>query len=166
LKPLYCSLCSQRTGGQSGRGADDPRERISAQSAATGAVVDLVRQWVVYRREVTCTPLRTLAAEIGITRSALDRFHKVRSRPGKNWPKLRDWYMRTRESRARDEYQTPPEELLASALHTLTGLPNSERARAVRIIANNYRALYVELNQPLPEWVMMLTEVADRGDDA
>lgn len=74
--------------------------------------------------------------------------------------------MRTRQSRALDEYQTPPEELLASALHTLSGIPNSKRPEAVRVIAENYRALYGQLKIPVPEWVQMLGEVAKREDDA
>ncbi len=123
-----------------------------------------MHDWVAYRREVMRTPLRTLAAEIGITRSALDRFHKQGSRPAKNWPKLRDWYMRTRESRAPDEYQTPPEELLASALHMLTSVPNSKRPYAVRSTVEHLQGMFAELELPLPEWVPMLAALADKGD--
>jgi len=111
------------------------------------------------------TPLRTLAAEIGISRSAVDKFHKLGTRPGKNWPKLRDWYMRTRQSRAHDEYQTPPEELVASALHALSGLPKSQRSYAVRAVAETYRGLFARSKMPLPEWVQMFADVADRESD-
>jgi hypothetical protein len=119
----------------------------------------------VYRREVLRTPVRTLAVEIGISKSAVDKFYRLRSHPGKNWPKLRDWYMRTRRSQT-EEYQTPPELILASALMTLTDVPNSQRAHAVSIIAENYRAMFAELKVPMPDWVKMLTEVAEREADS
>jgi hypothetical protein len=107
------------------------------------------------------TPSRALAAEIGISRSAVDKFHRLRSHPGKNWPKLRDWYMATRATKI-DEYQTPPELMVASALQTLSLLPNSKRAQALRSTAAHYQALHAELKEPLPEWVQMLADLADR----
>jgi hypothetical protein len=120
---------------------------------------------VVYRREVVRTPMRTLAAEIGISRSAVEQFHKQRSRPGKNWPRLRDWYMRTRGTKS-DEYQTPPELMVASALQTLSGLPNAKRAQALRVVAETYRGLFIDLKEPLPEWVQMLTDLANGSGEA
>ena len=86
---FYCLPCSHCGSGQSGRGADDPRGRISATSAATSALIDLVHDEVVYRREVMRTPVRALATEIGVSKSAVDKFHKLRTHPGKLWPKLR-----------------------------------------------------------------------------
>jgi len=74
--------------------------------------------------------------------------------------------MRTRRNRARDEYQTPPEEILASALHTLSGLPKSLRSRAIRSIAKHYQAMYSELELPLPEWIPMLADAAEQYDQA
>jgi hypothetical protein len=125
----------------------------------------VVHEWLVYRREVLRTPLRTLAAEIGISRSAVDKFHRLRSHPGKNWPKLRDWYMAARATKI-EEYQTPPELMVAGALQTISLLPNSKRAEALRIVADNYRALHTRLNEPLPEWVQMLTDLAEREGTA
>jgi len=122
--------------------------------------VKLVHDEVVYRREVVRTPLRTLAAEIGVSKSAVDQFHKLRSHPGKLWPKLRDWYMRTRHSRAREEYQTPPEELVASALHTLSMLPNDRRAAALDATVEHFKAIHAGM--PMPEWVHMLADLAER----
>jgi hypothetical protein len=68
--------------------------------------------------------------------------------------------MRTRSSKV-EEYQTPPELTLASVLHTLAEVPRSQRAQALRVIAENYRALFTELKMPTPEWVRMLTDVAE-----
>jgi len=74
--------------------------------------------------------------------------------------------MRSRQKRSPEEYQTPPEELVASALHVVSGIPGSKRPQAVRRMAQNFRDLYDELKMPQPDWVHMLSEVADRGDDA
>ncbi|HEX9937372.1 MAG TPA: hypothetical protein VGB15_09620 [Longimicrobium sp.] len=65
-----------------------------------------------------------------------------------------------------EEYQTPPELMVAGALQTLSLLPNSKRAEALRIVADNYRALHTRLNEPLPEWVQMLTDLAEREGSA
>jgi hypothetical protein len=107
--------------------------------------------------------LRTLAAEIGITRSALDRFHKVNSRPGKNWPKLRDWYMAKHKTPV-EAYETPPELLVALMLRTLEEVPGSRRVSALRATVEHYRTLHA--GAPLPKWVQMLGDVADRESGA
>jgi hypothetical protein len=117
---------------------------------------------IVYHREVLRTPLRTLEAEIGISRSAVDKFHRQRSHPGKNWPKLRDWYIHMRQIKAREEYQTPSALLVDSAVLMASQLPNSERAHALQAVAETFRALYAKSNMPPAEWVRMLTELAER----
>ena len=95
----------------------------------------------------------------------MDKFHRLRSHPGKNWPKLRDWYMRTRGTKP-DEYQTPPELMVASALMSVSQLPDSKRGRALRGLAEYHRLMHAELDEPLPEWVRMLSEVADKEGHA
>ena len=117
---------------------------------------------VVYHREVLRRPVRTLAAEIGISRSAVERFHKERPHPGKNWPRLRDWYIQMRQNRAREEYQTPPSLLVSSMLLGVEQLPNAARADALRALADTWHALYAKSNMPSAEWVRMLTELAER----
>ena len=119
--------------------------------------------WVVYRREVMRTPLRTLADEIGISKSAVDRFHQLRSHPGKNWPKLRDWYMRTHATR-RHEYQTPPELMVASAMQLLSAVPSESRASAMQATVEHYKQIYAGL--PHQEWIQMLAELADEESQA
>jgi hypothetical protein len=118
-----------------------------------------VHAWVVYRREVMRTPVRTLAGEIGISKSSLDKFHKERCRPGKLWPRLRDWYMRTRGTKT-DEYQTPPDLMVASALQLLSTLPNERRAVAMRALAEQMKGLHAGL--PTPEWIGMFADLAER----
>jgi AcrR family transcriptional regulator len=119
-----------------------------------------VHQWLVYRREVTHTPVRTLAAEIGISKSAVEHFYKSRTYPGKNWPKLRDWYVRNRAEKQR-EYQTDPRETVMAALFTFDHFPVNRRPVAMRRIAEQYKALYDEMELPVPEWVDLLTKLAD-----
>jgi hypothetical protein len=122
-----------------------------------------VHAWVVFRREVMRTPLRTLADEIGISKSAVDRFHKLRSHPGKNWPRLRDWYMRTRGTKP-DEYETPPELMIASALQLLSTLPSDRRASVMRAMVESFTTGHAGL--PLPEWVGMFSNLADKEGQA
>jgi len=126
--------------------------------------VRLVHERLVYRREVMRTPIRALAEEIGISKSAVDHFYRRRA-PGKNWPKLRDWYMGQR-ARQRDEYQTPPENHLLSVLHTFSTFPRDRRAEAMRVTAENYRALNTAMGLPVPQWVEMLAELAERESSA
>jgi len=114
---------------------------------------------VVYHREVLQTPLRTLPAQIGISKSAVDKFHKDGARPGKNWPRLRDWYMATRATKT-FEYQTPPELMVASVLQSLSDLPRDERAAALRKSVEYHRAF--RAGRPTPEWIEMLAELAER----
>lgn len=159
---FYCLLCSQERSGQSGRGADDPRECVTPNSAPSQANVERVHALVVYHREVLRRPVRTLAAEIGISRSAVERFHKERPHPGKNWPRLRDWYIQMRQNQAREEYHTPPDLLVDSMLLGVDQLPNSARARALRALAGTWRALYAESNMPPAEWVQRLADLAER----
>jgi hypothetical protein len=122
-----------------------------------------VHAWVVFRREVMHTPLRTLAAEIGISKSAVDRFHKLRSHPGKNWPRLKDWYMRTRGTKP-VEYETPPELMIASTLQILSAVPNDRRAAAIHATVEHLKAVHAGI--PLPEWIGMLADLADEEGSA
>src|SRR6476620_2946858 len=100
--PVYLAQCTEETGGQSGRDADDSRETMGPGSPPAGPIVRLVHERLVYRREVMRTPIRALAEEIGISKSGVDHFYRRRA-PGKNWPRLRDWYMGQR-AREREEY--------------------------------------------------------------
>jgi hypothetical protein len=70
--------------------------------------------------------------------------------------------MPTHQNRTREEYQTPPRLLVDSALLFVSQLPNSKRAHAARRMVENYRALFAELKEPLPEWVQLLTDVVER----
>ncbi len=63
-----------------------------------------------------------------------------------------------------DRYETPPELLLAIVLRTLDALPRDRRASAIRATAEHYKGIHA--GAPLPKWVQMLAEVADRGSDA
>ena len=114
----------------------------------------------MYHREVLQTPLRRLAAQIGISKSAVDKFHKDGVRPGKNWPRLRDWYMATSQTRARDQYQTPPQLMVDTVLFSVSGLPLDRRAAALRTLVKDHREFYAGL--PTPEWLDILADIVDR----
>jgi hypothetical protein len=157
---VYLVQYSDETSGQSGRDAHDSRDRMGPGSPPAGPYVRLVHEWLVYRRDVTRTPLRTLAAEIGISKSAVDHFYRQRS-PEKNWPKLRDWYMGQRERHV-DEYQTPPENHLLSALHTFSTVPKAMRGEVMLDVAESYREIFTKHHIPVPEWVRMLTSTAEQ----
>ncbi|HSU15647.1 hypothetical protein [Longimicrobium sp.] len=157
---VYLPQCTDDTGGQSGRDARESRDQMGPGSPPTGPYVRLVHDRVVYRRDVMRTPIRTLAAEIGISKSAADHFYKHRS-PEKNWPKLRDWYMGQRE-RQLDDYQTPPEEILFSSLHTFVTVPKGMRGEVMRDVAESYRSIFLKHRLPVPDWVMLLTDTAQR----
>lgn len=74
--------------------------------------------------------------------------------------------MARRQNRARDDYQTPPQLMVDSALLVLSGLPRDRRATALRESVEIYRQIYSGL--PTPEWIDMLAELAERepGTDA
>jgi hypothetical protein len=73
--------------------------------------------------------------------------------------------MRSRRSRT-DEYETPPELMVDSALMLVSHLPIGKRAYALRSLAEHYRSMYAELEEPQPEWVRMLSQVADQEGSA
>lgn len=68
--------------------------------------------------------------------------------------------MATRQNRARDDYQTPPQLMVDSVLLTLTDLPRGERAAALRASLELHRAL--RASRPTPEWVAMLADLAEK----
>jgi hypothetical protein len=115
---------------------------------------------MVYRREVTRTPVRTLAAEIGISKSAVEHFYKEQTSPRRTWPRLRDWYVRSRGEK-RQGYQTPPDVVLIAAERMLDEVPSSARPAAMRETAQHFRDLYESGKLPVPEWVGMLAKLAD-----
>lgn len=73
--------------------------------------------------------------------------------------------MRTRRTKP-DEYETPPDLLVASALMSVNQLPASKRPRALRGLAEHHRWMHAELDEPLPEWIRMLSEMADQEGNA
>ena len=69
--------------------------------------------------------------------------------------------MRRRQTKP-GEYQTPPDLMVASALMSVSQLPSGKRAYALRALAEHHRSIHAELNEPLPEWVQMLFDLADQ----
>ncbi len=123
-----------------------------------------MHRWLVYRRHATHTPIRTLAAEIGISKTAVEYFEKRQHAPKRTWPKLRDWYMRSRAEK-RQGYQTPPDVVLIAAELMLDEIPSNGRPAAMRETAQHFRDLYGRRKLPIPEWVEMLDKVADESEN-
>jgi hypothetical protein len=73
--------------------------------------------------------------------------------------------MRTRQYRAREEYQTPPGLLVDSAVLLMSQMPYSKRADAVRMLAESLRTIHAELKEPQPEWVRLLADSVE-GDES
>jgi len=122
-----------------------------------------VHGWLLHRR--THTPIRTLAKEIGISKTAVDYFEKRQHAPKRTWPKLRDWYVRSRQQKPqREEYQTAPEDVLIAAELMLDGVPLSRRPAAVRATARHFRDLYAEMKLPIPAWIDRLDQSADETE--
>jgi len=119
-----------------------------------------VHRWLVYRREVTRTPVRTLAAEIGISKSAVEHFYKLQTYPKRTWPRLRDWYVKSQTQKQR-EYQTDPQLTVTAMLLSFDHVPVSSRPTAMRWIVEQYRAVCAEMKLPVPEWVGLLAKLAD-----
>jgi hypothetical protein len=122
--------------------------------------VDAVHAWLVHRREVTHASIRALAAEIGISKSAVEGFYKHRNDPARIWPKLRDGYMRNYRS-SMAGYKTPPDVLLISAHNMLLEFPEAERPDALRDLVGHLKDLYRSRNYPLPEFIAMLESEAE-----
>ena len=73
--------------------------------------------------------------------------------------------MRTRGAK-REEYRTPPDLMIASMMQVLSYLPNRRRSEALRRMADVLRDLHDEPGQPMPEFIGMLTDLADKEDGA
>lgn len=116
--------------------------------------------WVIYRREVTGTPIRDLAKEIGIPKTSLEEFASGHTSPRKIWSQLRDWFIVDRHRKVDD--RSRPEEIILSVLHTLRTIPHHRRPEAMLEVAKQYRSLHKNMGIPVPTWVEMLEGIAER----
>lgn len=105
------------------------------------------------------TPLRALAEEIGISKSAVDQFYKQSSYPGKVWPRLREWYMNDRASRRELPRDTPDE--LISLMPLFDGIPLEELPDAMRKTAAVLRSVHEGRDRPPPQWISSIYGWAD-----
>lgn len=62
----------------------------------------------------------------------------------------------------RDEYQTPPELMVATALQLVSQVPKDLRAAALRATVETLKAFHPVM--PDPDWIGMLLEIADREE--
>jgi DNA-binding Lrp family transcriptional regulator len=125
--------------------------------------VDRVHAWLVHRHEEMRTPFRDLAKEIGLPKSTVQKFYQQKSKPGKIWPKLRNWYVENRamKTQRKEAYRTHPHTIIMSAMMTLVHVPLSERPASMREMAEAMKKIHEARGLPCPEWVTQFAEAAD-----
>lgn len=121
---------------------------------------DAVRAWIEVRLSDGAT-YRSLGEEIQVGKSSVEKFVKRQAFPGRNWHKLKTWYVRQLRARY-GEVQQDPSEMARLMLDTLAELPSAERAAAARRMAEFYEALHREIKAPVPDWIGALLDEADR----
>lgn len=131
--------------------ADDAR--------SSRALVDVVHQWLLVRRETTT--VRDLEAEMEIARSTISKFERQKSYPRQIWPKLRAWYIKDRQAKYGAVSDDDPVDQVLSILKTLSRVPASQKPAAMKSVALHYRAMHEGLGVPCPPWVDLLDEMAD-----
>lgn len=114
------------------------------------------------------TSLRTLAKQVGISKSAVDglvqAYHQVRElpQPHANWQKLKDWYLSEKYSQAGE--LSEPVDMAILALEMLGKIPEAERRDAVGELVAALGGIYDRRTVPRPPWLTRLAEaVADQA---
>lgn len=132
---------------------------MAEDARITRALVDVVHQWLLVRRETT--PLRDLEEEMGLSRSTIHKFERQKSYPRHIWPKLRAWYVKDRQARYGPAADEDPVAQVLGALRNLSHVPASQKPRAMKALAQAHRELCTTLAVPCPAWVKLLEEMAD-----
>jgi hypothetical protein len=132
---------------------------MAEDARITRALVDVVHQWLLVRRETT--PLRDLEEEMGLSRSTIHKFERQKSYPRQIWPKLRAWYVSDRQARYGAAPDEDPVSHVLGALRNLSHVPASQKPRAMKALARAHRELCTTLAVPCPAWVELLDEMAD-----
>lgn len=119
--------------------------------------MERVRAWVEFR--LVETSLRDLAEEVGVAKSSVDKFVKGESLPGKNWPKLRYWFLRDR--RARSATLQDAGEMALLVLEALQNVPTARRRDAIVRTVEHFEAVHRDTFAPRPAWIEALHGLAD-----
>ena len=152
------------TVGQSGRDGESPVPDPLAERVQVAQVAALLAE----RRKRTS--LRTLAKQVGISKSAVDglvqAYHQVRElpKPHANWQKLKDWYLSEKYSQAGE--LSEPVDMAILALEMLGKIPEAERRDAVRELVDALGAIYDHRKVARPSWLTRLDEAVSEQDAA
>ncbi|HEX8906018.1 MAG TPA: hypothetical protein VF771_14315 [Longimicrobiaceae bacterium] len=112
--------------------------------------------------------VRTAAAQVGISKSALDglvrAYNEGRSMPQphpKNWEKLKAWYLAQKQNEP-DATDSPVDSALL-ALHFVADFPEAEQRVAAREMVALFREFYEGHDRPVPAWIARLSSAL--GED-
>lgn len=117
------------------------------------------RGWLIVRSNDTT--YRDLAAEIGISKSSVEKLVNEGRAPRGNLPKVIRWYLKDRRAR----YGAVPDDeyMEVAVLESLRNLAETARPAALRRIVEEYERLHDEQRAPRPGWLVRLRALVDRG---
>ncbi len=127
--------------------------------------VRLVRVAALLAERRKRSPLRPLANEVGISKSALDGLIRAYNEgremptPHKTWQKLKDWYLAQKQNEPGP--LDDPVDVGLLAVKMLDDLPDAERDQGVRELIEATRQIYERRQIPPPAWVARLIEALD-----
>lgn len=145
--PPYRTQCKPTDPGQNGH--PDP-DAVSFRAA---------RGWLVVRSNDSS--YRALAAEIGISKSSVEKLVNEGQLPRGNLVKLIRWFLKDRRAR----YGAVPDDeyMEVAVLESLRSLAEADRPAALRQTVEHYERLHDEHRAPRPAWLVRLRALVDRG---
>ena|ERR1700741_2432862 len=131
-------------------GGDEPPARDEPPAAAP---VDRVRERVAVR--VQTTSLRSVARQVGMSPSGLEKFIAGGSPYSRNREKLQQWWLREGSLPRSDVTMAGVEAALVALLRDL---PAPRRTAAMIQMVRSLRGLYDAQGGPCPPWLAELTD--------
>lgn len=111
--------------------------------------------------------VRSLAAEIDISRGAVDKLLQAFKKQGpmpeprKNWPKLKKWYIEQKYANEGDLQE--PVDMQILSLEFIYAIPEANRHAALRRMVRAFREMHDESGVPYPAWLdRMIAAIAQR----
>lgn len=117
------------------------------------------RGWLIVRSNDTT--YRDLAAEIGISKSSVEKLVNEDRPPKGNLSKVIRWYLKDRRAR----YGAVPDDdyMEVAVLESLRNLAEADRPEALREAVEFYEQMHDRRRAPRPDWLVRLRAVVDRG---
>lgn len=117
------------------------------------------RGWLIVRSNDAT--YRELAAEIGISKSSVEKLVNEGQLPKGNLAKLIRWFLK--DSRARYGAVPDDEYMEVAVLETLRNLAEEDRPAALRQTVEHFEALHDARKAPRPAWLLRLRALVDGG---